>query len=105
MDTQQIVQQDVQQDVPDLKSERVQQEIAFIVEEPVRISLKAERVQQPALAALGAGTPMSSVFELTINQKQPVTIELLGLQTVITLHETAAGNSAADAAGPQGVAG
>lgn len=80
------------------------------VEEPFRISLKAERVQEPALAvlgaaALGAGMPMSSAFELTINQKQPVTIGLLGLQTVITLHETAAGNDAADAAGPQGLAG
>ena len=78
---------------------------ALNVEEPLRISLKAERVQQPELAALGAGAPMPSAFELTINQKQPVTIELLGLQTVITLHETAAGNSAVDAAGPQGVAG
>ena len=75
------------------------------VEEPFRISLKAERVQEPALAALGAGMPMSSAFELTINQKQPVTIGLLGLQTVITLHETAASDSAADAAGPQGLAG
>ena len=75
------------------------------VEEPFRISLKAERVQEPELAALGAGASLPSAFELTINQKQPVTIELLGLQTVITLHETAAGNSAADAAGPQGLAG
>ena len=86
MDTQQIVQK-------------------LNVEEPFRISLKAERVQEPSLAALGAGMPMSSAFELTINQKQPVTIGLLGLQTVITLHETAAGNDAADAAGPQGLAG
>ena len=78
------------------------------VEEPFRISLKAERVQEPELAALGAGVPLPSAFELTINQKQPVTIGLLGLQTVITLHEPAAGNDAidaADAAGPQGLAG
>ena len=101
MDTQQTVQQDEQ----DLKSERVQGEIAFIAEDPVRISLKAERVQEPALAVLGAGAPMPSAFELTINQKQPVTIELLGLQTVITLHETAADDDAAGAAEPQGEAG
>ena len=58
------------------------------VEEPFRISLKAERVQQPELAALGAEVPLTSAFELTINQKQPVTIELPGLQAVITLHRT-----------------
>jgi hypothetical protein len=78
------------------------------VEEPFRISLKAERVQVPELAALGAEVPLTSAFELTINQKQPVTIGLLGLQTVITLHGTAAANDAidaADAAGPQGLAG
>jgi hypothetical protein len=92
MDTQQIVQ-------------------TLNVEEPFRLSLKAERVQQPELAALGAGVPMSSAFELTINQKQPVTIELPALQVVITLHGTTAGNDAADvadtadAAGPQGLAG
>lgn len=45
--------------------------------------LKAERVQEELMAM---EEPLSSAFELTINQKQPVTIELLALQAVITLH-------------------
>jgi hypothetical protein len=78
--------------VQELKAEPVQEEIALVAEEPFRISLKAERVQEPAFAALGAGRPLSSAFELTINQRQPVTIELPAIQTVITLHGTTAGN-------------
>ena len=83
---------DTQQTVQELKAERVQEEIALVAEEPFRIWLKAERVQEPAFAALGTEVPMSSAFELTINQKQPVTIELPALQTVITLHGPKAGD-------------
>ena len=81
--------------VQELKAERVQEEIALAVEEPFRISLKAERVQEPAFATLGAGGPLSSAFELTINQRQPVTIELPALQTVITLHGMTTGDGTA----------
>ena len=75
----------------ELKSERVQEENVLVAEEPFRIWLKAERVQEPAFAVLGAGVPLTSAFELTVNQKQPVTIELPAIQTIITLHGTAAG--------------
>ena len=84
--------------VQELKSERVQEELALVAEEPFRIWLKSERVQEPAFAALGAGVPMSSAFELIINQKQPVTIELPAFQAVITLHGTTAGGGTAGAA-------
>ena len=95
MKTQQVIQEQ------ELKAERVQEELAAEplqigpVEEPYQVSLKAERVQEPAFAAIGAQGPASSVFELTINQKQPVTIELLALQVVITLHGPGAGASSA----------
>ncbi len=87
--------------VQELKSERVQEEM--VAEESFRIWLKAERVQEPAFAALGAGVPMSSAFELTINQRRPVTIELPALQTVITLHGTAAGDGTAGSAQASGL--
>jgi len=80
---------ETQQMEQDLKSERVQEELTAAAE-PYRVSLKAERVQEPALAEIGA-VGRSSAFEMTINQKQPVTIELLGLEVVITLHGTEAG--------------
>jgi hypothetical protein len=68
----------------ELKSERVQEEKRRVVEEPCTVTLKSERVQKPAY--LTEGSTQSSSFELHLNQKQPVTIELLALQTVITLH-------------------
>ncbi len=79
-----------QQMVQELKAERVQEELAM-VEEPYQIAPKAERVQEP-LAVAGA-VPLSSAFELTISQKQPVSIELLGHQIVITLHGANAGQA------------
>jgi hypothetical protein len=68
----------------ELKSERVQEEKRRVVEEPCTVTLKSERVQQPAY--LTEGGRQSSFFELSLSQKQPVTIELLSLQAVITLH-------------------
>jgi hypothetical protein len=65
--------------VQELKAERVQEEIALVAEEPFRISLKAERVQEPAFAT--------------------VTIELPALQTVITLHGTTTGTAQAPGLG------
>lgn len=73
-----------QQMVQELKPERVQKELV-LVEESYRVSLKAERVQEPALAGVEAMS-LSSAFELTVSQRQPVSIELLALQVVITLH-------------------
>jgi hypothetical protein len=68
----------------ELKSERVQEEKRRVVVDPWTVALKSERVQKPAY--LTEGSTQSSSFELHLNQKQPVTIELLALQTVITLH-------------------
>jgi len=72
--------------VQELKSERVQEEL--LAEEPYRISLKSERVQA-AVAAGGAEGKVSSVFEVAVNQMQPVTIDLLEMQAVLTLYGAA----------------
>jgi hypothetical protein len=69
-----------------------EQKQELIAEEPYRVSLKAERVQEPAFSGGGA-VPLSSGFELTMNQVQPLTIDLLGIQVVITLHGTNAGQA------------
>lgn len=82
----------VQTQEQELKAERVQQEL-MAVQEPCWISLKAERVQVPEAAAAGEKVALSSAFELSINQAQPMTIELLALGVVITLHGKAAGAS------------
>ena len=75
------------QAVQELKPERVQEEITLVAEEPFRISLKAERVQQPsALGAEPAAQP-SSAFEmsLTLSPKQPVRIDLSAFGASITI--------------------
>ena len=87
----------------DLKSERVQQELAAaqaqtklavpvrrellftdVADEPIWVSLKAERVQQPAILADQGPQQLTSSLELTVSQKQPMTIEAAG--SVIRLH-------------------
>lgn len=74
----------------ELKSERVQEEM--VAEAPLyRAWLKAERVQEPALAAAGGEGKVSSAFELMIHQQEPVKVELLAHEIVITLHGTNAG--------------
>ncbi len=93
METQQVVQTQEQE----LKAERVQEEL-MAVEEAYRFALKAERVQEPVAVAASTAVPLISAFELSMNQAQPVTIELHGLQIVITLHGTNAG--AAGLTGP-----
>ncbi len=92
METTQVVQE--------LKAERVQQELLFsdVADEPCWVSLKAERVQEPSIIADEGQDQFSSAFEMTLSQKQPVTIELMALQTVITLHGTVAANNTACAA-------
>ena len=77
---------ETQTNVQELKAERVQKELA--VEIPVRASLKAERVQEPMSAAAGK---VSSAFELMIHQQEPVKVELLAHEIVITLQGANAG--------------
>jgi hypothetical protein len=82
--------------VQELKSERVQEELA--VEDPGRIWLKSERVQEPAVfgggGESGGGGNVVSFFELSLNRQQAVTIELLSHQVVITLHGPMTGGAA-----------
>ena len=77
------------QSVQELKAERVQEELVAlaVAAEPFQISLKAERVQEPAAVAVGASTQGSSGFALSLSfqQKQPVKIEVPALGTIITL--------------------
>jgi len=77
METQKVVQE--------LKAERVQQEL--MLEEPFRISLKAERVQE-SLVPAGAGGTVSFAYELSFNQMRDVTVALNEPQVVITLIAT-----------------
>ena len=71
----------------DLKAERVQEEIALVADEPFRIWLKAERVQQPSALAVGPDAQPTPAFELnlTLSPKQPVKIDLTGPGTTITI--------------------
>jgi hypothetical protein len=82
-----------QQMVQELKAERVQEEMVAAEAPLYRASLKAERVQEPVSVAAGGAGRASSAFELMIHQKEPVKIELLAYQIVITLHGTNAGQA------------
>jgi hypothetical protein len=87
------------QQTQELKAERVQEEMVAavakplqIAEEPFRISLKAERVQEPA--SLGApisnqpGGTVSLAYEVSFNQMRAVTVELDEPQIAIHLFAT-----------------
>jgi pterin-4a-carbinolamine dehydratase len=68
MATRQAVQQE-------LKSERVQEEVALMAEEPFRISLKAERVQEESVALmrkriLGQDDAVGAAMAVTRNQAE-----------------------------------
>jgi hypothetical protein len=82
----------------ELKSERVQEErvaagepddLKDTLKDPLVISLKSERVQEPA-ASVGR---LVSALELAVNPYQRVTIDLPALQVTIILEEPMAGAS------------
>jgi hypothetical protein len=78
---------EMMQSEQELKSERVQEELAVAAEpEPYLVSLKSERVQEPELFTAGVGDRVTSVIELVMSRMHPVTIELQALQMVVTLH-------------------
>ncbi len=79
METQQAV---VQDPAPELKAERVQGELT---EEPFRIWLKAERVQEPSSLLSSLGGPVSLAYEMSFNQMRAVTVHLEEPQIVINL--------------------
>jgi len=96
METTQVVQE--------LKAERVQEELAVagVAAEPWSVSLKAERVQSPAIFGEEGGE-FTAAFEMSLHQAKPVTIEFVPLGIVITVHEAACTNNpagAAEAPGP-----
>jgi hypothetical protein len=64
-----------------------------VADEPVWVSLKAERVQEPTSVAAEGKAQLPSSFHLTVSHKQPITIELQELGTVITLHGSGAGSA------------
>ncbi len=85
-------------EVQELKAERVQEEMVAVpvrkgalfvdvADEPVWISLKAERVQEPASLATGKALQPAELH-LTASHKQPITIEVQERGTIITLHGT-----------------
>jgi len=88
-----------QNSVQELKAERVQEEMQLVevVDDPFWVSLKAERVQEPEVFAGAGNGTFSSTFELSLSQKQPVTIELMALGVTITLHGKQTENNAAGA--------
>jgi hypothetical protein len=57
-----------------------------VVEEPCWVSLKAQRVQEPAVSNAGGDGQFSSAFELTYRQDQQVTFDLAELRAIITIH-------------------
>ncbi len=91
METQQM--QSEQDPVQELKAERVQEEIAaglfqIVPEEPFRISLKAERVQEPSSLLASAGGTVSLAYEMSFNQMRAVTVHLEEPQIVVNLFAT-----------------
>lgn len=75
--------------VQELKSERLQQELA-VEGSPLVIELKSERVQAPANAA-GGEKAMPSVVRLTVNQMKRVVVDVWWMGIAVTLEEPAAG--------------
>jgi hypothetical protein len=109
--------------VQDLKAEQVQEQVQEEImtvaepvgpgdpgdpsppdslEEPLVISLKAERVQGPEAAAAAAGETTSSFFELAVHPYQRVTIDLAALQVGITIERPSAGPTGGDGLGKAG---
>lgn len=83
MDTMQTVSQVEKESKDGLKSERVEEALTL---EPLHIQLKSSQVKE---AQPGAGEPevkITTLWDLTFNQPQPVTIELLEPQVVIYLN-------------------
>jgi hypothetical protein len=70
--------------VQELKSERVQEELAA-TQEPLVIYLKSERVQEPEAFTSGPEVVTSITYELMVNPCERVTIGLQEPQVMIYL--------------------
>ena len=75
--------QTVSQEKDGLKSERVEEALTI---EPLHIQLKSGWVEEAQPGSGEAGAKITTVWDLTFNQPQPVTIELLEPQAVIYLN-------------------
>jgi hypothetical protein len=71
-------------EVQELKSERVQEELAS-AQEPLVIYLKSERVQEPEAFTSGPEVVLSTTYELMVNPCERVTIGLQEPQIMIYL--------------------
>ena len=82
MDTMQTVSQE-QKD--GLKSERVEESLTI---EPLHIQLKSSQVTEAQPGSAEAEVKSTTVWDLTFNQPQPVTIELVEPKVVIYLNNS-----------------
>jgi hypothetical protein len=80
MDTMQTVSQQVENE---LKSERVEGSLTL---EPLHIQLKSGWVEEGQLGSGESGVKITTVWDLTFNQPQPVAIRLVEPQVVIYLN-------------------
>ena len=73
----------VSQEKEGLKSERVEESLTL---EPLHIQLKSGWVEEPQPGSSEAGVKITTLWDLTFNQPQPVMIELVEPQVVIYLN-------------------
>ena len=83
MDTMQTVSQVEKEQENELKSERVEESLIL---EPLHIQLKSGRVEEAEPGSGEAEVKTTLVWDLTFNQPQPVTIELVEPKVVIYLN-------------------
>ena len=83
MDTMQTVSQVEKEKENELKSERVEGSLTI---EPLHIQLKSDWVEEAEPGSGEAGGKITTVWDLTFNQPQPVAIKLLEPQVVIYLN-------------------
>jgi hypothetical protein len=83
MDTMQTVSQVENEQENELKSERVEGSLTL---EPLHIQLKSGWVEEAQPGSGEAGVKITTVWDLTFNQPQPVTIELVEPKVVIYLN-------------------
>jgi hypothetical protein len=83
MDTMQTVSQVENENENELKSERVEESLTI---EPLRIQLKSGWVEEGQPGSGEAGVKITSAWDLTFNQPQPVAIKLVEPQVVIYLN-------------------
>ncbi|HKH48869.1 MAG TPA: hypothetical protein VKM72_29735 [Thermoanaerobaculia bacterium] len=77
-----------QNDVQELKSERVQEELV-VGEPPLVIELKSERVQSPESVAGAGQMELPSVIRLTVNPLKRVVVDVWWMGVVVAIEDPA----------------